>query len=153
MADLFDASLRAEIEPRRMPIHAIDLVAMGKLFEDLRHLETAIALYQRGLTCDLPPDVHWATVQRLSFVHKRRGEMLAAVALWRQAAEGGQLYAHLELAKYYEHQARDYRQAADWTQAAMALVEVPGFPRPERRRWTADLEHRLARLQRRLDTP
>jgi len=153
VAEMLDAPLSADRKPQRIHIHAIDLVAMGKLFEDLRHLETAVGLYEHGLTCDLPPEVHWATVQRLSFVHKRRGEILAAVAWWQQAAEGGQIYAHLELAKYYEHQARDYRQAADWTQTAIALVESPGFPRHERRRWLADLEHRLARLQRKLDTP
>lgn len=153
MADMFDTSLHTEKGPTPIHIHGIDLVAMGKLFEDLGHLETAVGLYEHGLRHDLPEEVYWTTVQRLSFIHKRCGQMLAAVALWRQAAEGGQVYAHLELAKYYEHQTHDYRQAADWTQSAIALVESPAFARHERRRWLADLEHRLARLQKKLATP
>jgi uncharacterized protein YprB with RNaseH-like and TPR domain len=128
--------------------HGLDLVAMGKLFEDLGYLKTATGLYESGLAHDLPEEAYWEAVQRLSFVHKRRGDFPAAIALWRQAAHSGHIYAHVELAKFYEHKARDYGEAAQWTQAAIALVSAPDFPRPERRQWLADLEHRLARLQR-----
>ncbi|MCQ3980384.1 MAG: hypothetical protein DPW09_43785, partial [Anaerolineae bacterium] len=74
-----------------------------------------------------------------------------ALNTWRLAAEGRQIYAHVELAKYYEHQARDYGEAARWTQAALDLLNTPTFPRYERRLWLADLQHRLHRLQRKLD--
>jgi uncharacterized protein YprB with RNaseH-like and TPR domain len=131
-------------------VHGLDLVAMGKLFEDLWHLETAAQLYQRGLAHDLPEEPYWKTVRRLSFVQKRRGNLSAAVALWREAARSGQIYAHIELAKFYEHQRRDYSEAAQWTQAALALVNAPDFPRQAYGRWLADLEHRLARLHRKL---
>jgi uncharacterized protein YprB with RNaseH-like and TPR domain len=129
-------------------VHALDLVAMGKLFEDLGHLKTAAGLYESGLAHDLPEEAYWEAVQRLSFAHKRQGDFPAAVALWRQAAHSGHIYAHVELAKFYEHKVRDYRAAAQWTQAAIALVSAPDFPRSERGRWLADLEHRLTRLQR-----
>jgi hypothetical protein len=76
---------------------------------------------------------------------------LSAIALWRQAAGDGQVYAHIELAKYYEHRARDYREAAGWTQAAISLVEAPAFAEGARQRWLAELEHRMARLRRKLD--
>jgi uncharacterized protein YprB with RNaseH-like and TPR domain len=128
--------------------HALDLVAMGKLFEDLGHLKTATGLYEYGLSHDLPEEAYWEAVQRLSFAHKRQGNFPAAVVLWHQAAHGGHIYAHVELAKFYEHKARDYREAAQWTQAAIALVSAPDFPRSERHQWLADLEYRLARLQR-----
>jgi tetratricopeptide (TPR) repeat protein len=131
-------------------VHGLDLVAMGKLFEDLRHLETAAQLYERGLTHDLPEDIYWKAVRRLSFTQKRRGNLSAAVALWRKAAHSGQIYAYIELAKFYEHRQRDYNEAAQWTHAALALVNGPDFPRHACGRWLADLEHRLARLHRKL---
>lgn len=133
-------------------VHGLDLVAIGKMFEDLGHLEKATQLYEHGLAHDLPEEIHWDTVRRLSFAQKRRGNLRAAVTLWRQATGSGQVYAHVELAKFYEHQQRDYSEAAQWTQAALALVNAPGFPRQERSRWLADLEHRLARLHRKLDS-
>jgi tetratricopeptide (TPR) repeat protein len=131
-------------------VHGLDLAAMGKLFEDLGHLETAVQLYERGLAHDLPEDMYWKTVQRLSFAQKRCGNLSAAVALWREAARSGQIYAHIELAKFYEHKRRDYSEAAQWTHAALVLVNAPDFPRHACGRWLADLEHRLARLHRKL---
>ena len=131
-------------------VHGLDLVAMGKLFEDLWHLETAAQLYERGLAHDLPEELYWKTVRRLSFTQKRRGNLSAAVALWREAAGSGQIYAHIELAKFYEHKRRDYSEAAQWTHAALALVNAPDSSRHARDRWLADLEHRLARLHRKL---
>ena len=131
-------------------IHGLDLVAMGKLFEDLGQIEIAVQLYERGLAHDLPEDIYWKTVRRLSFAQKRRGNLSAAVALWREAARSGQIYAHIELAKFYEHKRRDYSEAAQWTHAALALINAPDFPRHAHGRWLADLEHRLARLHRKL---
>jgi uncharacterized protein YprB with RNaseH-like and TPR domain len=132
-------------------VHGLDLVAIGKMFEDLGHLEKAAQLYEHGLAHDLPDEIHWDTVQRLSFAQKRCGNLTTAVTLWRQAAHSGQIYAHVELAKFYEHQQRDYGEAAQWTEAALALVNAPDFPRHECRRWLADLEHRLARLHTKLE--
>jgi len=131
-------------------VHGLDLAAMGKLFEDLGHLETAVQLYERGLVHDLPEELYWKTVQRLSFAQKRCGNLSAAVALWREAARSGQIYAHIELAKFYEHRQRDYSEAAQWTHTALVLVNAPDFPRHACGRWLADLEHRLARLHRKL---
>ncbi len=131
-------------------VHGLDLVSMGKLHENLGHLEKAAQLYERGLARDLPDEMYWKTARWQSFIQKRRGDLSAAIALWREAARNGQIYAHVELAKFYEHKQRDYGEAAQWTQAALALVNAPDFPRHECSRWLADLEHRLARLHRKL---
>jgi len=144
VAELLDDPLSGSI------VHGLDLVAIGKLYENLGCLEKAVQLYEHGLAHDLPEETHWDTVRRLSFAQKRCSNLSAAVALWREAAGSGQIYAHVELAKFYEHGQRDYSGAAQWTHAALALVNAPGFPRQERSRWLADLEHRLARLHRKL---
>jgi tetratricopeptide (TPR) repeat protein len=144
MADLIDDPLNGTLN------HALDWSALGKLYEHLGYLDMAGALYQRGLEEDLPEANYWETLQRLSFVYRRQGNLEAAVEVWRQAAEGRQIYAFVELAKFYEHTARDVAEAARWTEAALTLVELPRCSRSERRRWQPDLEHRLARLQRKL---
>lgn len=143
MAQLLDDPLSTALE------HGLDVVALAKLFEDLGRLEAAVQLYERGLAySNLPEESYWDTQRRLSLVQRRQGDMAGALNTWRLAAEGRQIYAHVELAKYYEHQARDYREAARWTQAALDLLNAPTFPRYERRLWLADLQHRLTRLQR-----
>ncbi len=71
--------------------------------------------------------------------------------MWQVAAAGRQIYAHVELAKFYEHKQRDYREAARWTQAALDLLVAPHASRRDRRTWLGDLKHRLARLERKIE--
>lgn len=125
-----------------------DLVAMGRLHEDLGYIEAAVRLYERGLGTTLPAPVRGDAVRRLSSVRRRTGDLPAAVQLWREAAQGREVYAHVELAKFYEHRQRDCREAERWTRAALALVDL--LPPEARGPWRAALEHRLKRLRRKM---
>lgn len=127
--------------------HGIDIVAIGKLFEDLGRLDDAARLYARGLELDLSEASFRETVRRYSYLQRRRGEMSAAIELWQSAANTRQVYAFVELAKFYEHKARDYAEAIEQTCAALAIVKASDFPKDARRQWVKDLEHRLARLE------
>jgi hypothetical protein len=142
------ALLESPLESRVM--HALDLVAVGRLYEDLGRVDTAARLYEQGLAQRLPEGVQRDTLRRLSFLHKRQGNLSDALTLWHQAAGQGEIYAHVELAKYFEHTARDYYQAKSWTETAITLVRAPGFPRHVSWQWQSGLEHRLARLRRKL---
>jgi tetratricopeptide (TPR) repeat protein len=133
--------------------HGVDLVALAKLFEDLGQLETARQVYEHSLEHDLPDEVYAEAVRRLAGIYRRDGDPLAAIALWQDAADRGHIYAHVELAKFCEHQRRDYAEALYWTQAALDLIGQPTCPRPVRIKWQGELKHRLARLQRKLATP
>lgn len=128
----------------------LDLIDMASLFEDLGEWETATELYARGLTCDLSPDVRESAMRRLATLQRRRGCLDGAVAVWEEAAGQQHVYACVELAKHYEHRVRDYRQAAAITQQAIETVAGANIPNYVRRRYLAELNHRLARLQRKI---
>ncbi|GEM_PF-5872321 len=81
------------------------------------------------------------------FVLTRRGDLETAVRLWEQAAGQGHVYAHVELAKYYEHHLRDFAVALEWTRKAVERVGVLDIPRCEYNHWMQELEHRRERLQ------
>jgi uncharacterized protein YprB with RNaseH-like and TPR domain len=132
--------------------HGLDVVALAKLFEDLDHPDDAALLYERGLKIGLPEDGFWQAVRRLSALQRRRGDLAAAVKLWEQAAAEGHIYAHVELAKYYEHRRRDYPAALLWTRGAIDHVLHADLPAYERDHWLAELKHRLARLESRVGT-
>lgn len=127
--------------------HGLDLIAIGRLYEDLGRLDEAARLYARGVEQEVPEAILYETVRRLSFVQRRRGDVQSAVQLWREAAHTRQIYAYVELAKYYEHMMRDYAEAERQTRAALAIVRSPGYPPETGRRWMKGLEHRLARLE------
>lgn len=124
----------------------LDLVAMGRLLEDVGRLEAAAQLYERGLSRGLPGPARRDALRRLSSVRRRTGDLPAAVRLWREAARCREVYAHIELAKFYEHRQRDCREAERWASAALALVEA--LPPQARGPWRAALERRLKRLKR-----
>ncbi len=131
--------------------HAEDILAMAKLFEEQGQYEIAIQLYLRGMQADLPDEAMIIALQRLALIHKRQDNLAAAVTLWEEAARRQHLHAHIELAKYYEHRMQDYTEAIYWTETALSIIGQPGFPAYEKDLWQAELEHRLARLLRKLN--
>lgn len=132
--------------------HDDDLFAIGKFYADMGRPKMAMRILQRGLAQKQPGGkAYWSGVKQLSFLHKRGGNLSAAMRLWEQAAERGQPYAHVELAKVYEHRRGDFVEAARWTQAAIEIVTAATTPRSERIRWLPELQHRLERLERRME--
>ena len=136
--------------------HGLDFIALGKLYEDLGHWDEAARLYERGLESvpstgieqGLTEADFGVAVKRLSTLQKKRGDVSRAIQLWEQAAERGHVYAHIELAKYYEHKQRDVKSAIKWTKSARKQIEKMDLPAYMRKHWLGEIEHRLARLER-----
>lgn len=128
--------------------HGLDFVALGRLFEDLGRWDEAARLFERGLEAGLAEADFGVAVKRLSILQKRRGDLEAAVRLWKDAAQRGHLYAFIELAKYYEHVRRDAKQALKWTRAALKETEKAELPLYVRRHWQEEIGHRMQRLNR-----
>jgi len=127
--------------------HGLDVIALAKLHEDLDQWGDAARLYERGLEMDLAEDDFWKAVRRLSVLQKRRGDLEAAIHWWEQAAAQGHVYAHVELAKHYEHHIKDFVQAQKWAEAALEIVSSNETMLVYvRDHWKAELEHRLGRL-------
>jgi len=128
--------------------HGLDFIALGKLYEDLGHWDEAARLFERGLEIGLEESDFGVAVKRISALQKKRGDLNQAVKLWEEAAAKGHIYAHIELAKYYEHKLRDAATSLQWTNAARKEVEQTDLPPYIRKHWLQEIDHRLARLQR-----
>ena len=126
--------------------HGLDVIALAKLFEDLNRWDDAALLYERGLKNVLPEADFGRAIQRLSALQRRRGDLSTAVRLWEQAAAEGHIFAHVELAKYYEHARRDPAAALEWTLTAIQHVQSADLPPYIRKHWMEELEHRQERL-------
>ena len=127
--------------------HGLDRIALAKLFEALGKWDEAARLYERGLEQQLPETDFWQAVKRLSILQRRRGDLESAAQLWAKAADDGHVYAHVELAKYYEHRLRDHAAALEWTRKAIERVGELDIPRYEYNHWMTELEHRRERLE------
>lgn len=130
---------------------SLDVIAIAKLFEDLHHWDKASRLYEHGLSGELPEEDFSRAVKRLSILQRRRGDIEEAVKWWEQAAGEGQIYAYVELAKHYEHRIKDFHKANLYAKMAMELVDKETTPHYAQLHWKAEIEHRLERLERKMD--
>ena len=128
--------------------HGLDFIALGKLFEDLGHWDEAARLFEHGLQFEITESDFDLAVKRLSILQKRRGDFEEAIRLWEKAAAEGHIYAHIEMAKYYEHKRRDVKSAIQWTRSALEHVEGNDLPAYIRKHWLDEITHRLERLER-----
>jgi tetratricopeptide (TPR) repeat protein len=128
--------------------NGIDLVSLGRIFQDLGEYDTAADLYSNALENKLPKDILRKLLFNWSYMEKRRENLVAAVKLWKNAAVHDEIFAHIELAKYYEHREKDFYRAIIWTETALDLVKSERFSRIERYQLQPQIEHRLARLNR-----
>ena len=148
LLDLMARKLAAPLEGKDE--HPAELYAIGRLFADLGFSEEAIEVFENTKGLELSADTQYRLVENLACLHRRRGDYKAALDLWESAVQDGHVYAHVEIAKYYEHRAKDFERAMSYTQAAIAIIESPSAPRYEHMHWAPLLEHRLARLERKL---
>jgi len=130
--------------------NGLDVIALAKLYEDLAQWDTAARLFERGLEMELPEADFWLAIQRLARLQKRRGDLETAVCMWERAAVQGHVYAHVELAKYHEHQRRDYAEAMKWTHSAIEMVNTLDIPRYMYNHWVEELKHREERLDKKI---
>jgi len=130
--------------------HSLDVIAIAKLFEDLHHWDDAAHLYELGLEGELPEEDFTRAVKQLSILQRRRGDIEEAVKLWEQAAKDEHIYAHVELAKHYEHRIKDLSFAKKYANGALALVNTNESPLYARDHWLGELKHRLERLERKI---
>lgn len=154
MASLLDHMAAKLASPHKAGVvHHSELYAIGRLYADLGFAEEAIAIFQSTLSLQLPKETQYQLVENLACLFRRRGDYESALQLWEQAAADGYVYAHVEIAKYYEHHAGDFSLALRYTRTAIEVIEKAKTPTFERVHWQPLLAHRLARLERKLATP
>jgi uncharacterized protein len=140
LASALEAPEEARLAPEE---HA----GLGRLWEP-SDTERAVESYRRALAAGLA-GVHAERVRwRLAWWEKRRARWASACALWETATRAGvfDVRPWEELAKYHEHRARDLAAARSIVITAAQRARHEGAPDVV----LQALDHRLARLERRL---
>jgi hypothetical protein len=148
MAALLDHIAVKLASPLEAVEHHIEKYAIGRLLADIGFAEEAIDVLRNTLEMELPAETEFQLVENLAVLFRRRGDYESALQLWEQAASDGHVYAHVEIAKYYEHRRGDLKQALQYTETAIKVLKKS--PTYERVHWQPLLEVRQARLERKL---
>ena len=133
------------------PASGADMFSLGRLCENLGLLEESEQAYRHALHDTISPHLQATVEQQLAFLYKRTGRWSDAIALWERlrSTEQGGILPHVELAKYYEHHARDCEYALSLALQARERINMSP--------WLAgyvqtlgELDHRIDRLKRKL---
>ncbi|MEW6283120.1 MAG: ribonuclease H-like domain-containing protein, partial [Candidatus Eremiobacterota bacterium] len=139
-------ALRHCLEQPRQPRSALEDFALGRWLEELGLEEVGWELIERAVCSSLPPQLLRAGRLRLAARRRRSGDRDGAADLWSEilGEHPGDPEASEELAKYFEHQQRDFP-------AALRLVDSVLRRRDLTRGCRRRFEDRRLRLLRRLD--
>jgi hypothetical protein len=132
------------------PAEGLDLVAIAQIYEEMGDLAKSIELYEAGLNAGLPSPIYIQTLHRYAAIYRKRGAWPETIALWQRATEHQDIPAAIELAKYYEHHERAPKDALKWTDQALGWLALQTLRPSEKRYWKSKLEHRRARLMRKI---
>jgi uncharacterized protein len=129
-----------------------DYLALGSSYERASQFEEALRAYHMAERYGRSDQETDAALARSASLLKRLGRHTEAMDIWRSQLNGITVEPYIEMAKQCEHRLRDYGQAERLIHEALGWVQDPNvrMNRLERRRLVAELEHRLARVKRRL---
>ena len=130
--------------------HALDLYSLGRWQSRMGLQAEAEQNLRRAAAGDLSLDMFHKALYELAGLLKRTDRRAEALPLWQQIAATtfDDVTAHVELAMHYEWQEKDVATAVRWTEQALQLTQGMGA---NGRLLRAELAHRLARLQRKVE--
>ncbi len=135
-----DAEALTRIGVRKGP----ELAGLGRWLRTAGECEKSLALLKRAVDAGLPDSLLFRTLWDIACLEKqlrRPAEALGVFVDLTSCRNEYRIAALKELAKYYEHQEKNYALALDFTEQALSLER------------STELLHRKARLERRLDRP
>ncbi|MCF7804287.1 MAG: ribonuclease H-like domain-containing protein [Candidatus Marinimicrobia bacterium] len=136
-------------EIRSIPTeNGLTMFSRARIYERRHDYENAIECYTKALEQDLTKSRRFTALGNIAALHKRGENWERAIYLWEEQIEVMPTFAlepYVELAKYYEHQEKNFVAAMEYVNTV--IEQLPGHREDE----LAALEHRLNRLRRKLE--
>lgn len=138
---------------------SLDLFGLSKFLQRRGEGEWAHSACLKALNAGLPAEFRPRATRELALMAKRRGDGDAAAALWHELAgnPADGIEACEQLAIHYERKAKDFEQALEFAQLALAKLQRQLTPSRDpyawerRRRLEEKLMCRMERLRHRIE--
>jgi uncharacterized protein YprB with RNaseH-like and TPR domain len=118
--------------PAQMNLNSYEWLGLAKSWENQGDDERAIFCYLKCIETGQNPYVTLNAQNRLAIVYKRRRQWKQAVEIWESIIdrkESLKIFPLIEMAKYYEHQEKNYDKALIYTDRAIKLLKNTGANR------------------------
>jgi uncharacterized protein YprB with RNaseH-like and TPR domain len=120
--------------------HGSEMTGLARWLHTAGDLEGARALMRRAIEtrgdAHMPDSLLFHALWDLAQLERKLDARDAALEIWQDLASGSSPFrvrAIEELAKHYEHRAKDRQRALEWTRAARMLEDSPELARREAR--------------------
>lgn len=131
-----------------------DLSSLAQAFQNMKKWEKSIVIYENLMKETIDQTTKNRIALKLSYCYKRLRLWEQAVQLWQDMIAEGffSIEPYIELAKYYEHHLRDYKNAVDIVNRALQVLEIAKQLRedPHLNIYRDELTYRLKRITRKL---
>ena len=152
LVGLSSVVLEKHLEQDLTSLAAGEALAVARWHEAVGRNAEAEAAYRASVSGNSNSALRAESLKHLTVLLKRQNRREEAVPSWIEwhKLAPDDLTPCIELAMYYEWEARDLAQARRWSEAAMSIVgKLPkGWRRDQK---VAEVEHRIKRLRRKLD--
>jgi len=116
--------------------HGAEMVGLARWFQQAEQYDRACDLFRRGIQCHLRDEVLFPAMWSLANLEKKLGHTEASLAVLTDLAASPNSHraaAYEELAKHYEHRAKNYAMALEMTRAALGLTDSEALRKRELR--------------------
>jgi len=125
----------------------MEIMAAGELHQALGRMTEAESFYISAAGKPMQ-DSHQVLIQKKrAMMYKKSGKWEKALPIFNQLVEFGDWEACVELAKYYEHNKKDYQIAMRYCQTGIGCVNHTKMTEESRRAIMSDLQRRIDRLK------
>lgn len=132
-------------------LHILDVYGIGQVFERIGELYQSAEIYLhclKNMQSSSPKTIEIRS--RLASIYKKQNNFGFAVPLWQSNGELGDFESCIELAKYHEHEIRDYSVALTWTTKAYQNLDQLIVTRYKKNTIKKELAARKLRLENRI---
>jgi tetratricopeptide (TPR) repeat protein len=114
--------------------HGAEMAGIARWLREAGQWERALELFRRALAAGLPDDLLFRTLWDIGMLERKLGGDAAAIWIDLAASRNPfRVKALEELAKYYEHEAKNYAEALERTRQARELEDSEPLRKREER--------------------
>ena len=134
-------------------LSAHELYNLGKHWEKKKDLAKSINFYKKAKIKSDKYQLNENIAKKLSWQYKRNKEWEKAVSIWKEMLKNkqGKLFPYLELAKFYEHQQKDFKKAKKYVIMAEDILREKRVLFENYSDKKEKLDHRLNRLEKKME--
>ena len=133
----------------------IDLYSIGKIYEKNKEYEFSSRCYEMALQHDLSDEESFEVMEICSFSYKKQNKWDEAIRIWQDIINMKKefiYYPYEELAKYYEHQLKDYSKAQIIVEEALTKLDKKYVSLENKEKFRKMLRYRLERIIRKQES-